>query len=36
MKGIYYFLTFDSNKAKYLRNSFIFKIICTMNPDGEW
>ena len=34
MKGILDFLTSDCDEAKYLRNSFVFKIIPMMNPDG--
>ncbi len=34
MKGIIDFLCSDCEEASYLRNSFVFKIIPMMNPDG--
>ena len=34
MKGIIDFLCSDTEEAYYLRNSFVFKIIPMMNPDG--
>lgn len=34
MKGIIDFLCSETEEAAYLRNSFIFKIIPMMNPDG--
>jgi hypothetical protein len=34
MKGIIDFLCSDCEEAIYLRNSFVFKIIPMMNPDG--
>jgi len=34
MEGVIEFLTSDSEKAKFLRDTFVFKIIPMQNPDG--
>lgn len=34
MKGVIDFLVSDEPKAEFLRNTFVFKIIPMLNPDG--
>lgn len=34
MKGCIDFLVSDDSKAQYLRDTFVFKIIPMLNPDG--
>jgi murein tripeptide amidase MpaA len=34
MNGVIEYLVCDEEKAEYLRNTFVFKIIPMLNPDG--